>query len=478
MATTNGNRKILDLKRWEMVTPAPTATVAGAHIVSSNGVNQQQLYVVSATVAYLYNPYEDGWVQVPSPALTGAFGAGACGAGHPISFGSSVGITSLSALGGSNQTIITNQSLARDLRGYHVNILSGPNSGLTLGIVSNTVGANATIFVAPQASGFSTETRYRLITPRFYLLSAGTLAAGSYRVYDYATNTYISLSIVNFPATVGTDAKLVPTAAWHGHATDYNSFSVGLASAATTTTISDNTKTWTTNQWVNYQVRLKGGAGAGQIRTIISNTATSLGVATWITTPDTTSIYSIEANDDFLYFLGNNSVQLYRYSIGINTWIQLNPGVARGGAPGTGMSAHFIDDCTDSDWTNQSAILNGKYIYSFRGAAGALLDRYDIPLGIWSAVTYSPAVETFTTGTKYSYVDNSLYIQKDATGRWFDFNIPRSNMTGWTTMFYPNGAALLGDTAFNIVYKDGGTMINYVYILLNTSTITLRQMVI
>jgi hypothetical protein len=152
--------------------------------------------------------------------------------------------------------------------------------------------------------------------------------------------------------------------------------------------------------------------------------------------------------------------------------------VARGGAPGTGMSAHFIDDCTDSDWTNQSAILNGKYIYSFRGAAGALLDRYDIPLGIWSAVTYSPAVETFTTGTKYSYVDNSLYIQKDATGRWFDFNIPRSNMTGWTTMFYPNGAALLGDTAFNIVYKDGGTMINYVYILLNTSTITLRQMVI
>jgi hypothetical protein len=35
MATTNGNRKVLDLKRWEFCTPAPTATVAGAFIASS-----------------------------------------------------------------------------------------------------------------------------------------------------------------------------------------------------------------------------------------------------------------------------------------------------------------------------------------------------------------------------------------------------------------------------------------------------------
>jgi hypothetical protein len=59
MATTNGNRKILDLKRWEFCTPAPTATVAGSFIASSRHYRQQQLYVVSATVQYLYSPLED-----------------------------------------------------------------------------------------------------------------------------------------------------------------------------------------------------------------------------------------------------------------------------------------------------------------------------------------------------------------------------------------------------------------------------------
>jgi hypothetical protein len=51
-------------------------------------------------------------------------------------------------------------------------------------------------------------------------------------------------------------------------------------------------------------------------------------------------------------------------------------------------------------------------------------------------------------------------------------------MDGWTTMAYPNGAAVLGDTAFDVTYIDGATQIPYVYMVLNTSAITLRQMVI
>ena len=79
MPISNGNRKILDLKRWEFCTPAPAATAAGHFIVSSRHYRQQQLLVQSNTAAFLYNPAEDGWVQVPSPALVGTFGAGACG---------------------------------------------------------------------------------------------------------------------------------------------------------------------------------------------------------------------------------------------------------------------------------------------------------------------------------------------------------------------------------------------------------------
>lgn len=477
MATTNGNRQILDLKRWEMVSPAPSVTAAAHFIASGEGRRQNQLLVQSNTSAYLYNPLEDGWVQLASPALAGTFGAGAAGCGHAFSTGATVGAASLTATGGTTSTIVTNQTLARDLRGYQVQILAGNNAGSTIDIVSNTIGANATITVTTQASAFSASTVYRLITPRWYVVGAGTLASGSFRVYDYATNTWTTLSNTGLPATIGTDGKLLATPSYHGSAN--NTFATGTATAGGASTITNSAKNWTVNQWTNYQVRITAGLGAGQIRTIASNTATVITVsAAWTTQPDSTSVYALEGNDDFLYYLGNNAVTMYRYSISGNTWSTLSPGVARGAAPTTGMSAHWIDLATENDWEDENLIINGKYIYSFRGGASALLDRYDIAANSWGAVTYSPAVETFTTGTKYSYIKNDIYVQKDATGRWFKFNVPTSSMDGWTTMLYPNGAALLGDTVFSVQYKDGATEIDYVYMLLNTSTIMLRQMVI
>ena len=142
------------------------------------------------------------------------------------------------------------------------------------------------------------------------------------------------------------------------------------------------------------------------------------------------------------------------------------------------MSGHWVHSATETDWTNESAIQNGRFLYSFRGAAGALLDRYDIAANSWAAVAYAPAVDTFTTGTKYSLHGGTLYVQKEATGRWFAFDIARAEMFPWSTMLYPQGAAILGDTAFDVLYKDGSTEIYYVYMLLNTSNVLLRQMVI
>lgn len=474
MALTNGNKKLLDLKRWEMVTPAPSTSATGACIASSRHYRQQQLYLVSNTVAYLYLPEEDGWIQLPSPALAGVFGSGACAVASAWSTGSTVGAASLTATGGTTSTIVTNQTLARDLRGFSVHILSGPNAGVTIPIVSNTIGANATITVAAQASAFTASTVYRLITPRWYVLGAGTLAAGSFRAYDFATNTWTSLSITSFATALGTDSKLMTTPSWIG--STYKSFATGTATSATGTTIVNSAKSWTTSQWVNFQVRIVSGTGAGQIRTITANDATSLTVATWTITPDSTSVYSIEGNDDFIYYFGNGSTTVYKYSITTNTWTTLT---ARGVAPSTGMSGHWVHSATDSAWTSESAIINGRRLYSFRGGATASLDYYDIPSNAWvSAVTYAPATETFTTGSKYNYNGNYLYIQKDSTGRWFRYNFVTNEMDGWNTCLYPNGTALIGDTAFDVSYIDGASEVIYVYMLLNTSTVMLRQMVI
>lgn len=477
MPTTNGNRKLLDLKRWEFCAPAPAATAAGSFVASSRHFRQQQLFVRSNTEAFIYNPSENGWVTLTSPALAGTFGAGAAGVAGAWSTGSTVGAASLTATGGTVSTIVTNQTLSRDLRGYRVHILAGPNAGAVLDIVSNTTGANATITVATQASAFSASTVYRLLTPRFYVVGAGTLAAGSFKVYDYATNTWTSLSNTGLPASLGADGKLVATPSIVDNA--FKSFATGTATSATATTLVQTGKTWTASQWVNFQVRITGGTGAGQIRTITANTADTLTVATWTTTPDATSTYAIGGNDNFLYYIGNNAVALYRYDIAANTWSTLTPAAARAGAPGAGMSAHWIHSVPEADWNNESAILNGRRIYSFRGAAGGVLDYYDIAANTWvSGVIYAPNAETFTTGTKYALHNGMLYIQKDATGRWFAYDFARSELFPWATMLYPQGAALVGDTAFDAIYRDGATELYYVHMVHNTATIHLRMQVV
>lgn len=210
MTTTNGNRKILDIKRWEMCCPLPVATAAGSLIASSRHYRQQQLVLINATTAYLYKPEEDGCVALPSPALAGTFGAGACAVATAVSTGSTVGAQTLTATAGTTTSITTNQNLFRDLRGYSVRIVGGPNAGETKVIASNTIGANAGItFTAASGVAFSASTVYQLLTPRFYALGAGTLAANIFKVYDFATNTWVALSQTGLPATISTDSKLV-----------------------------------------------------------------------------------------------------------------------------------------------------------------------------------------------------------------------------------------------------------------------------
>ncbi|MFN7633842.1 MAG: hypothetical protein ACK5PI_03860, partial [Acetobacteraceae bacterium] len=68
--------------------------------------------------------------------------------------------------------------------------------------------------------------------------------------------------------------------------------------------------------------------------------------------------------------------------------------------------------------------------------------------------------------------------QREATGRWFAYDFARSELFPWGTLLYPQGTAVVGDTAFDVIYEDGATDIFYVYMLLNSSTVLLRQMVI
>lgn len=474
MTINNANKPILHLKRWEPTNPTPVVSGAGMFVASSRHYRQQQLLVSTLANAFLYNPNEDGWQQLPAAGLVGTFGAGACGTAIAWSTGTTLA-ASLTATAGTTTTITTNQTLARDLRGYKVHILGGPNAGVTLTIAKNTIGANAVItFTTAQASAFSASTVYRLLTPVWLVLVPGTLAAGSFRKYCFATNSWVTLSQTGLAATLGTCGRLIATPSIVDG--DYKVFAAQVtATSGTTTTIVHPTAAWATNQWANSQVRITGGAGAGQIRTIASNTANTLTVGTAFSpAPDSTSTFVIEGNDDFVYYTGNNATTFYRYQISTNTWTTLT---ARPGAAVAGVSGHWVWNVNDADWTNENAIQNGRYIYSLRGGSG-VIDRYDIAAGTWTTPTYAPAGEIFGAGSSYVYSGNFLYIQKDATGRWFRLNFATSELEGWSTLTYTQGAAAEGDRAFDIVFTDGaGNFLTFVYFNINTSNVMLRQLV-
>ena len=64
----------------------------------------------------------------------------------------------------------------------------------------------------------------------------------------------------------------------------------------------DSTKSWTSNRWNGMAVRITGGTGAGQVRSIIDTTPTTLKVSRdWMIPPDSTSTYVIQGDVDKIF---------------------------------------------------------------------------------------------------------------------------------------------------------------------------------
>lgn len=550
---TQTNTPVLHRKEWQMQTPAPTASVAGAFVVApGSGHRDTAMYVTSATVQYIYSHDEDGFTQIPSGALAGIFGAGACGAYSPWSI-------TYTANGGSTTTV-TVAAGTHNITGSAVGktiefISSGTNTGLrrTVTNVDNQAGAGTITITFDYAVGtavLNTHT-FRIADGAFFVMSAGTTAAGSWKRFDKNTRAWqASLSTTNLPASWATDGKAISTARHtmvlaNGTATSGSTttivdtgkswtvdqyagrwvmiidgtgegqmvkivsntattltflaittsadntsvyqitdgkpgYAIGVATSGSATTIVNSAKAWTVNQWTNYQVRIVSGTGVGQIRNISSNTGTTLTIPSGATI-DATSVYIIEGNEDNIYLLGNNAVTMYKYVISTNTWAVMAPTNARGAAPGLGMCADWIGLSENSTWADESVIRDGRYIYSMRGGAGALIDRFDIAggtagAGSWEAVSYI-GTETFTTGSSAFQSGEWLYIRKDATNRFFKYSVVRNVMFPFGTNTYTDGAALLGQKIW-VKSLDSTGSVRWVYSLMNTGTALHRIMII
>lgn len=439
------------------------------------------LFVQGAATHYLYLPKEDAFLEVTTGAL-GAMVAGSCGAFHPYG-------PAGTASAGSSSTLSTVTTLNADLAGMKVRITAGAGAGQERTILANTIGANSVLTVSSAWSIVPDATsQYLLLSGRFYILGA-TGAAVVWKYYDYATNAWVIRSVASGPAAGwAVEGNAVATSGSLG-----SPIATGTATAGGASTLTNSGKSWTVNQWANSQVRITNGTGAGQVRTVNSNTSTALTVsAVWATNPDATSDYVIEGNDDWILVTGSSAVTLFRYAInGIaalsattaqatgDTWVTVAPAAARSGAAAAGHSLVHITDSPDLRFVNEGAILNGRRIYSFRGGGVATLDYYDIAANSWtSGVVYGNSNATFTTGSSWANNKGIIYVQKDATGRFFKFDVAGNTLWPLSTLIYTQGAAVAGDKVFVFSYVDGATEIEFLYNFRNTGTELFRMLLI
>jgi hypothetical protein len=478
MAEANNNVPTAHRKEWQTMCPPPAASAIGTIMVfSKNGANNISMLLQSATAQYLYHHDEDSFVPVTSGAFAGTWVAGVCGVYHPWS-------KTYTATGG-DTTHITVAAASFNLNGFCrgavVEFLSGTAANIgtrttVTEILTNAGTGTITLTLADAVTSVANNDTFKLNTGRFFIMSSGTLAPKCFQYFDVGTLTWTDLAYATGGTTNTTDARLVVPY------TRVDIFDTGTATSGDATSLHCNGRTWTASQWINYQVRITGGTGKGQVRVITANDGDSLTFASGATL-DNTSVFAIEGDQDAIYYFGNGGTAIYKYSISGNSWATVNVGAnTRAGNTAAGMTADWVGITGDVGWGNVSACLDGRYIYSARPTSG-ILDRYDIAAKAWLATTgvnYMPTL-TMVNGCSSCWDGKYIYLMMPGTGtvpcRFYKYNVRGNYVEPFTEDWYLGGAAIAGNKMWIKDLSSAG-LVKWVYYISGTAQIMRRIMII
>lgn len=468
MAITNRNTRVLHQRVPQLMNVTNAFTTnpgTGANIVSSDDGSAKEALAYSnySSVATLYDFNSDAFISVTTNSAASS-GAGSSAYRSPWS-------NTFTATGGSTTTIALSSTRIRGEAtiGETVEFLTGANAGVRTTISDVIVdNASTTIVVPTLANAVANTDTFRMTTGRFFVMNGSSFTA--MYSYDVASNSWSAALGAGgaLSVSVGTDSRIT------GVYKPQESFASGTATAGTTNTLSNSAKSWTTNQWANYQVRITAGTGRGQIRVISSNTGTQLTVATnWTTTPDTTSQYVIEGDEDKLYLIVNGQTGLYRYSISANAWTTLSPATALTPPRATGMFLHYIGDAGDADWSNESVNRNGRYLWS--NAGGQLsMSRYDIAANTWvNGITTLPATFAYSVpgAGSMSLVDGRyIYYNVSNTGIIHRFDAVSQSWVPYVNLSFIAANSNAGNRMF-LKKLDSNPDIKWLYIMHGTNTL-------
>lgn len=314
-----------------------------------------------------------------------------------------------------------------------------------------------------------------------YAFIASGTAVVFYR-YDIGTNAWTAaLSVVNVSATFAVDGRLfIPEPclnACEGGYHDALSLNVITTSAqalAGATSISVNALPLA----LPAGAVLNFGTYAAPVRAVLtaaaSASATSITVSALIATVNSASTAYWYAN---MFLFGNNSTTWYRYNIAGNAWTTTS---ANSGTPALATVTAALGAGHIICWLPGSGEANAlNRIIVFRGTATGTAYEYNLTANTWATLTYYPFSETFTTGTSSGIrmvngKNKKLVIQKDATGRVYEFDRLRLRLEPICTQnLITSGTALVGDR--QVVLKDPTNTIEYIYVIPSTSAYFLRS---
>jgi len=476
MSETQNNRATLNRKEWQTMCPLPVASAIGTIMIfSKNGANNISMLAQSATAQYLYHHDEDMFIPITSGGFGGTWVAGVSGVYHPWS-------KTYTATGGSTTTVTVAAAtfnINGFARGAVIEFLSGTAGNIgtrtTITEILTTGTGTITLTLADAVTSVANNDTFRLNTGTFYVMSSGTLAANCFKAFDVGTLTWTDKAYATGGTTNGTDSRLIVPY------TRVDIFDTGTATAASnTTTLVDTTKNWTSSQWINYQVRITAGTGKGQVRVITANDATTLTIGAG-TDLDATTVYSIEGDENAIYYIGNGAVAMYKYSISGNSWSTVSVTAARAAAPAAGMTGDWVGVTGDTGWANPNACLDGRYIYSMRPTSG-ILDRYDIASRAWVATTGVPYLPIITLSNGSSSCWDGRYIYMLMPGsatvpiRIYKYNIRGNYMEAFNEDWYLGGAAVVGNKMWVKDLSSAG-VVKWVYYISGTSLVMRRIMI-
>jgi hypothetical protein len=372
--------------------------------------------------------------------------------------------------------------------GFKIRIIgnSAGGSGKTESayIIGNTGGTTPTLYLdTPLSFTPQVGDAYEIRSGRLYLLGAGAAAAGQWKYYDIATNSFsANLSITNLPATINTDSSFlgldesyVPYDADPGEG--YFGILAATATAATsiTGTVAGADAGVLANEYRNFQIRIVEDTvtptAVGQRRNITSHTAGASPVYTvpaWTVTPSANAKFVIENNGDRILLWSSASSSTFTYNIAANTW-DTTTFAARSAAHAAGSIAcpsFFIRP-------DAQKLSRNSYVFVFRGGAGAVVDLFDIAggtTGLWTAaIVYGGSGMTFTTGTTFTpdpYTGNGrfAFINPNGGQRCLKFDVKNRVLSPAFYLRYPMSTAAVGQRMATAMFVDGATKL--VFILL------------